>query len=98
MELGNNNNCFFHLSPSSSYLHSLKVDNCDSNSRLVVDEDYNGNFKLESVLNVVVFFIGCVYNPCVMFLGDAADGSGGGAGGAATGGPPVPGLAVPGAY
>ena len=29
---------FFHLSPTSSHLHPLQVENCDSNSRLVVDE------------------------------------------------------------
>ena len=38
-----------HLSPTSSYLHPLQVVNCDSNSRLVVDEDDNGNFRLERV-------------------------------------------------
>ena len=30
---------FFHLSPTSSHLHSQQVENCDSNSRLVVGED-----------------------------------------------------------
>ena len=34
---------FFNLSPSSSHLHPPQVDNCDSNSRLVVDEDDNVN-------------------------------------------------------
>ena len=29
---------FFNLSPASSHLHSLQVENCGSNSRLVVDE------------------------------------------------------------
>ena len=32
---------FFNLSPTSSHLHPLQVENCDSNSRLVVDEDDN---------------------------------------------------------
>ena len=27
--------------------HPLQVDNCDSNSRLVVDENDNGKFRLE---------------------------------------------------
>ena len=36
------NNIFFHLQPTSRHLHPLQVENCDSNSRLVVDEDYNG--------------------------------------------------------
>ena len=34
---------FFTLSPTSNHLHPLQVENCDSNSRLVVDED--GNVK-----------------------------------------------------
>ena len=31
------------------HLHSLQVENCDSNSRLVVDKDDNGKFRLERV-------------------------------------------------
>ena len=38
---------FFDFSPISNHLHPLQVDNCDSNSRLVVDEDDNGKFRLE---------------------------------------------------
>ena len=38
----NNNNTFFHFPPILSHLHPLQVENCDSNSRLVVDEDDNG--------------------------------------------------------
>ena len=38
---------FFNLSPTSSHLHPLQVENCGSNSRLVVDEDCNGKFRLE---------------------------------------------------
>ena len=30
---------FFTFSPTSNHLHPLQVENCDSNSRLVVDED-----------------------------------------------------------
>ena len=30
---------FFAFSPTSNHLHPLQVENCDSNSRLVVDED-----------------------------------------------------------
>ena len=40
---------FFIFSPTSSHLHPLQVENCDSNSRLVVDEDGNGKFRLERV-------------------------------------------------
>ena len=32
---------FFNCSPTSNHLHPLQVENCDSNSRLVVDEDDN---------------------------------------------------------
>ena len=40
---------FFNFSPTSSHLHQLQVENRDSNSRLVVDEDDNGKFRLERV-------------------------------------------------
>ena len=40
---------FFNFSPTSSHLHPLQVENCDSNSRLVVDEDDNGKVRLERV-------------------------------------------------
>ena len=40
---------FINFSPTSNNLHLLQVENCDSNSRLVVDEDDNGKFRLERV-------------------------------------------------
>ena len=40
---------FLNFSPTSNHLHPLQVENCDSNSRLVVDEDDNGIFGLERV-------------------------------------------------
>ena len=40
---------FFTFSPTSSHLHPLQVENCDSNSRLVEDEGDNGKFRLEKV-------------------------------------------------
>ena len=40
---------FFIVSSTLSHLHPLQVENCDSNSRLVVDEDDNGKFRLERV-------------------------------------------------
>ena len=40
---------FFNFSTTSNHLHPLQVENCDSNSRLVVDEDDNGKFRLERV-------------------------------------------------
>ena len=44
-----NNIIFFHLLPTSSHLHPLQVENCESNSRLLVDEDDNGKLRLETV-------------------------------------------------
>ena len=40
-----NNSIFFHLSPTLSHFHPLLV----SNSRLVVDENDNGKFRLQRV-------------------------------------------------
>ena len=40
---------FFNFPPTSSHLHPLQVENCDSNSRLVVDKDDNGKLRLEKV-------------------------------------------------
>ena len=37
------------LSPTSSHLRPLQVENCDRNSRLVVDEEDNRKFRLERV-------------------------------------------------
>ena len=40
---------FFNVSPTSNHLRPLQVENCDSNLRLVVDEDDNGKLRLERV-------------------------------------------------
>ena len=40
---------FSNFSPTARHLHPLQVENCDSNSRLVVDEDDNCKFRLENV-------------------------------------------------
>ena len=40
---------FFNSPPTSNHLHPLQVENCDSNSRLVVDQDDNEKFRLERV-------------------------------------------------
>ena len=40
---------FINFSPTSNHLHALQVENCDSNSQLVVDEDDNSKFRLERV-------------------------------------------------
>ena len=40
---------FFTLSPTSNHLLPLQVENCDSNSRLVVEEDDNDKFRLDMI-------------------------------------------------
>ena len=40
---------FFNFLPTSNHLHLLQVENCGSNSRLVVDEDDTGKLRLEMV-------------------------------------------------
>ena len=40
---------FCNFQTTSSHLHPLQVENYDSNSRLVVDQDDNGKFRLERV-------------------------------------------------
>ena len=44
---------FLKFSSTSSDLHPLQVENCDSNSRLVVDGDDNGKFRLERVRTII---------------------------------------------
>ena len=40
---------FFYFSLTSNHFHPLQVENCDRNSRLVVDEDNYGKLRLERV-------------------------------------------------
>ena len=40
---------FFNFLTTSSHPHPLQVENCGSNSRLVVDEDDYGKFRIERV-------------------------------------------------
>ena len=47
---------FFNSSSTSGHFHPLQVENCDNNSRLVVDEDDNGKFRLERVILFVSIF------------------------------------------
>ena len=51
---------FINISRTSNHLQPLQVENCDSNSRLVVDEDDNGKFRLESVNSPQNVFIYCI--------------------------------------
>ena len=46
---------FFNFSTTVSHLHPLQVENCDSNSRLVVDKDDNGKLRFEKVNSIVAF-------------------------------------------
>ena len=44
---------FIIFSLTSNHLHALQDENCDSNSRLVVDEDDNGKVRLERVILII---------------------------------------------
>ena len=44
------------FSPTSSHLHPLQVENCDSNSRLVVDEDDTVNSGLKGLTYTAYFY------------------------------------------
>ena len=53
---------FLNFKTTSNHLHPLQVENCDSNSRLVVYEDDNGKFRLERVKPLSTTVVG--FNPC----------------------------------
>ena len=48
---------FFTFSPTSNHIHPLQVDNCDSNSRLLVDGDDNVWSGLKGLR--AIFLWGC---------------------------------------
>ena len=48
---------FFNFSPSSNYLHPLQIENYDSNSRVVVDEDDNDKIRLERVALLNCYYL-----------------------------------------
>ena len=54
MELIKNNSTYFHLSPTLNHFYPLQVENCGSNSRLVVDENDNDKFRLQRVIAVPI--------------------------------------------
>ena len=54
---------FITFSPTANHLHPLQVENCDSNSRLVVDEDEYGKFMLERVNCIIII---CFLEPSVL--------------------------------
>ena len=43
---------FFNFQTTSNHLHALEVENCDSNSWLVVNEYKNGKFRLEMIKHI----------------------------------------------
>ena len=54
---------FFHFSPTLNHLHPWEVENCHSNSQLVVDEGDYGKFRLArvnvmdyTILSLEIFF------------------------------------------
>ena len=47
----------FHLTPALRHLRPLQVENCDSNSRLVADEDDNSKFGLERINIIIEAFL-----------------------------------------
>ena len=43
---------FFHFTRTSNHFHPLQEENCDSNSRLVVDEDDNVKSGLKGLIQI----------------------------------------------
>ena len=58
---------YINFSTTSNHLHPLQVDNCDSNSRLLVHEDANGKFRLEMV-KVISDSLFCLFVPFKLYL------------------------------
>ena len=52
---------FFNFSPTLNHLYPLQVENCDSNSRLEVEEDGNGKFRVERFKHIICY--SRVYSP-----------------------------------
>ena len=52
---------FFNFPPTLNHFHSLQVENCDSNWRLVLDEDDNGKFRVERVNPLNLAGLKCFY-------------------------------------
>ena len=60
---------FLNFSPTSSHLHPLQVENCDSDSRLVVDEDDHDQFRLTRVKAQCQYYVaGHSYSYDLFFL------------------------------
>ena len=71
---------FFNFYTTSNHLHSLQIENCDSNSRLVVDEDDNGRLRFERVKSRLTQNTSARQSPnCdneILSISDAFDGEG----------------------
>ena len=52
---------FLNFSPISNHLHPLQVENCDSNTWLVVEEDDNVNSGLKGLNLSYTFFVDFQY-------------------------------------
>ena len=63
---------FFNFSLTSNHFHSLQVENCDINSRLVVDEDDNGKLRLERVNMIDIIHNNILPNNSVTFIADGS--------------------------
>ena len=55
---------FLNFLTTLNHLHPLQVENCDSNSRLVVDEDDNGKSRPERV-NAVSIYLQSICINCI---------------------------------
>ena len=58
---------FFTFSPTLNHLHPLQVENCGSNSRLVVDEDDNVNSGLKGLTKTFMMISNCE-NPLISMV------------------------------
>ena len=59
---------FFNFSLTSSHLHPLQVENCGSNSRLVVDEDDHGKLGIERVNLLVKYCCVALHGRCAIII------------------------------
>ena len=53
---------FFNFSPTISHLHPLQAANCDSNSRLVVDEMTMVNSGSKGLIKQYCIFLFCIFS------------------------------------
>ena len=68
LKLFNQYKIFFNFPPTSSHLYPLQVENCDGNSRLVVDEMTTVNSGLKTVTTYSLFIIQQKYDKFLCFV------------------------------